>query len=280
MVGYRNDLGDGLRAMEVGSWAKEKHKKLRHYIQASSATRRKYLGPSKAGSIYLDPFCGPGRSAIRDTDEFISGGAITAWEASVASQAPFSEIHIGDIDPVNVRCCKDRLTSLGAKVVAYEGLAEETSSQMVKAINHYGLHLAFLDPFSIGSLNFNIIEALSCLRRMDILLNVNVMDLQRNLGMNRQKEVSDFDNFAPGWQDHISSLPSTSREEARGKVIEHWQGLIRALDMNPSAYFELITADKNQPLYWLTFISRSTFAEHLWNEIRKTQKQDDLFESL
>jgi hypothetical protein len=63
---------DGLPLDEVGAWAKEKHTRLRKYVDISSATRRKWTqGPG--GATYIDLFCGSGRSIIRDTQEKIDG---------------------------------------------------------------------------------------------------------------------------------------------------------------------------------------------------------------
>ena len=48
------------------------------------------------------------------------------------------------------------------------------------AINPYGLHLAFLDPFNLAQLPFSIIERMLRVKRMDMIIHVSVQDLQRN----------------------------------------------------------------------------------------------------
>jgi three-Cys-motif partner protein len=275
MTEYREDPLDGQRSMIVGAWAEEKHDRLRKYIDASRAARRLYLGPQKAGATYIDPFCGPGRSNIRDTERFIDGGAVLAWKESVKSGTPFTEIHIGDLDTENVETCFKRLQALNAPVTKIYGPANETTPNITKVLNPWGLHLSFLDPFNLGTLDIGIIKSLSRLKRMDILVHVSASDLQRNLEKYRKKTVSNLDAFAPGWREKIESLPS--RTEARGRIVEHWKSLIDAMDMHPSAYMELISGDKNQPLYWLAFISRNDLAEHLWNEVRRVTTQAELF---
>jgi hypothetical protein len=54
---------DGLIAEKVGSWAVDKLKIVTDYVYASGGARQKYAG---TGAAYIDPFCGPGRSLIRE----------------------------------------------------------------------------------------------------------------------------------------------------------------------------------------------------------------------
>lgn len=66
---------DGLPIDEVGPWVKEKHERLRKYIDITSATRRKWIqGPG--GATYIDLFCGTGRAIIRDTNEKVDGSPL------------------------------------------------------------------------------------------------------------------------------------------------------------------------------------------------------------
>ena len=61
---------EGLIAEKVGSWAVDKLKIVTDYVYASGGARKKYAG---TGAAYIDPFCGPGRSLIRDTTRSIDG---------------------------------------------------------------------------------------------------------------------------------------------------------------------------------------------------------------
>ncbi len=53
--------------------------------------------------------------------------------------------------------------------------------QVMSAINPYGLHLAFLDPFNLAQLPFRSSRKLLRVKRMDMIIHVSVQDLQRNL---------------------------------------------------------------------------------------------------
>jgi three-Cys-motif partner protein len=80
---------DGLPAEKVGL-GQEKQELLCRYVDISRGARSKFLGPTKAGATYIDVFCGPGRSKIKDTNTFIDGSCVAACRKSVEGGSPFS----------------------------------------------------------------------------------------------------------------------------------------------------------------------------------------------
>lgn len=199
------EADDGLPAEVVGPWAKEKHELLCKYIQISSATRRKYLPPhNQGGAGYVDLFCSTGRCWLKDTNEWIDGSAVAAWKRSVDNETPFTRVIIADADEERLNACADRLARLGAPVVATVGLAKDTAFWARQRIPPHGLNFAFLDPYSLGALDFEIIKTLALIKRMDMLVHVSTMDLQRNQDLYLSADASAFDAFAPGWRDRRS----------------------------------------------------------------------------
>jgi len=269
------DGDDGLPVEIVGIWAKEKQDYLCRYVQISSAARKKYLGPSKGGAAYIDLFCGPGRSFIRETNEFIDGSSVAAWKQSVVAKSPFSKIIVGDADPVRLSATIQRLTVLGAPVVSIDGPASDTAFTAIQKSAGGGLNFAFLDPYSLGALNFEIIQTLSRLRRIDILVHVSAMDLQRNLGANLANEQSAFDVFAPGWSENINIAQSQKR--IRQDVFTYWQTLVAGLGVWTSSEIKLITGSNNQPLYWLLLAARHALAHKFWATASNRDGQASLF---
>ena len=207
------DESDGLPASEVGEWTKEKHEFLRRYLDMSRTTRKKFLDGRSRSATFIDLFCGPGRSRIRETGEWIDGSAITAWKMSQSGGAPFSEIYIADIDDANRTATEERLKRLGAPVRPIAGSAVQAVTEVTESVNPYGLHFAFVDPFSLGALDFRIIRSLSLLKRIDMLILLSKMDLQRNLWQNLNSEESAFDCFAPGWRTSLDR--NHSQQEIR-----------------------------------------------------------------
>lgn len=268
------DGDDGLPADEVGAWAKEKHTYLKRYLDISRGTRKKYIGERKGGAVYFDPFCGAGRSRIRDTKEWIDGGVVAAWKTSLKGGAPFTDIYISDIDEVKLDACTERLRKLGAPVHPIHASAVDAAAQMVSAVSGYALHFAFVDPYNLEALDFRVIQTLSSLKRIDLLIHLSAMDLQRNLSANLAAEESAFDAFAPGWRESV--VTTGTQQEIRRRVVEYWREKVASLGVGPSIEQRLITGEKNQPLYWLLLAARHDLAHQFWKVAANPEGQGSL----
>lgn len=273
---------DGLIASEVGAWAKEKHEYLRRYIHVSSSVRKQWLKDSaqpnklKAGATYIDLFCGSGRSKVKGKDEWIDGSPVVAWKASQLSNAPFSQIYIADSDKENLAACKVRLEKLGAPVIAYNRDAKDALQICSGTLNPHGLHFSFIDPFNLKSLDFKILESLSGFKRIDMLIHLSKMDLQRNLVKNLKEFESDFDAFVPGWREVFDT--NQGLKHVRQQVTDFWIKKVQALGVSTSkdTDWKLITGKNKQPLYWLMLIAKHQLAHQFW-EAAAAEKQEKLF---
>ena len=171
---------DGLLVEKVGPWAKDKLEIVRDYIQISGATRRKYRENRPA---FIDVFCGPGRSLVRSSGEYIDGSSVTAFKQGKHSVEGFATIEISDLEPDLLAAATTRLENLEAPVRPTPGPAVEAVANIVSSLNTYGLHFALLDLHNLGALSFSIIEQLAKLKYVDILVHVSVSDLQRNVDL-------------------------------------------------------------------------------------------------
>jgi three-Cys-motif partner protein len=204
------DPDDGLIIGEVGPWAAEKHERLRKYIQASHGARARFLRPKgTGGASYIELYSGAGRSLITGTNQIIEGSAVVAFKAGRESGQPFSEMHLSDLEVQNSSALAQRITALGGAATTYVRDANIVVDQVMKVINPYGLHLAFLDPFSLAQLPFSIIEKMLRVQRMDMIIHVSVQDLQRNLDKHSRVGRS-LDIFAPGWRDAVDVNQATA----------------------------------------------------------------------
>ncbi len=260
------------KVLEVGDWSIEKHQLLRRYVGASWAARRKW---PKRG--FIDLFCGPGRTRIKDTDIETDGGAVVAWRQTKLNSVEFSDVIIGDIDQDSLMSCEKRLLALNAPVTALLGPAEQTVDEAIKRLPANGLHLAYLDPFNMEHLPFTVIEKLAKFRNIDIVVHFSVMDLQREIELDFLRDASRFENFAPGWKDHVD-VAHLTKQGARSAFVTHWLSLVESLGFRCSKEMPLMTNSKNGPLYRMMFLMRHPLAEKLWNEIARGQKPvQDLF---
>jgi three-Cys-motif partner protein len=267
--------GDPLPLDEVGPWAKEKHERLRRYIDISRAVRRKFLKPRGGGATYVDLYCGSGRALIRDTNEQIDGSPLVSFRCANAGGAPFSEIHIADESEEKCRAAERRIIEAGGNAKVECGSADVTAAEIVRKLNPYGLHFVFLDPYNLGDLPFSVIESFSKLKRIDMLIHVSVHDLQRNFDAYSATTDSPLDRFAPGWREAVD-LRQT-KNAICAAFVEYWISKMTMIGVPPSKHAQLVTGPiKNQRLYWLVFASRHELAKEFWDRIRNVSGQGEL----
>lgn len=255
---------DGMIADEVGSWAKEKHGCLSRYIDISRGVRKQWVSRGDSGTSYIDVFCGTGLSKIRRGD-WIDGGAVTAWKTSLEGGSPFTDVFIADRDSEKRKACAVRLRKLGAPVREINGDAIQAAKRISELVNPYGLHFAFIDPYSLEALDFQIINTLSALRHIDMLVHVSKMDLQRNAMANVKSKHLGFDAFAPGWRNAVNT--AQPQNKLRLDVFNYWRGLVANLGIWPSTEMKLITGGSNQPLYWLLMAAKHDLAGQFWKQV-------------
>lgn len=262
---------DGLPASDVGIWTLEKHERLRKYIDSSRAARRKFKQRT-----YVDLYCGPGRSRVRETAEFVDGSPLVAWEAGNKHGAQFTEFLLADSNDAYLEAARTRLQSLGAKVRTFHGEAETVVDRVIHALDPAGLHLALLDPFRLGDLPFAVIERLASVKRMDLLIHVSAMDLKRDLhNYLRTDGPKHLDRFAPHWRDKVDT--GQRPELIRVAIFEHWKGLLKQLGTSANECVEAVENSKSAELYWLVFVARHKLAHKLWSEIANVTPQRRLF---
>lgn len=263
---------DGLPLDSVGVWAKEKHQRLRHYIDITRGVRRKWV-EGTGGATYIDPFCGTGRALVRETGERIDGSPLLAFKTARDCKVPFSKIYIADESEQSCQIAEQRLTNAGAPVALEIGPARDTAARIAERLNKDGLHLIFLDPFSLEDLPFSVIQTFAALKYVDMLIHVSAQDLQRNLARYSASSVSPLDSFAPGWRDFVDL--DQGKAATRAAFIAYWLSKTEALGFPPGR-FELISGSKNQKLYWLVLISRHKRAGEFWDKIRNISGQGEL----
>jgi three-Cys-motif partner protein len=263
---------DGLPVEEVGDWIDEKHRVLRAYVSLHGAVRKSRYGEHQ--NVYIDPFCGPGRALVRGTTRYVHGSPLVAWLASVEADAPFQAIYIADEDEDRRTLCLQRLERLNAPVVEIFGNAVAAAKAITPKIDSYGLHLAFIDPYSLGELRLELLAELAKVRRMDMLVHFSAQDLFRNLELNIALERKIFDAFAPGWQPYVAQ--NLTREDQRKAVFEYWKTLVvEKLGMETSARLEQIRNNQNRDMYWLLLIARHELAQKFFKIVLSLKPQRD-----
>lgn len=263
------DPEDGLRRDLVGAWCEEKHLRLRHYIDITHGVRRRFL---RNRPSYIDLYCGTGKSRIRDGEQVMDGSALVA-ATEADKRHSFSEIHVADADAESVSACFERLKSrTQSDLFRYAGPATSTAKQVVSKLNPWGYHVAFLDPYGLDALPFTVVQELARINRMDLIMHISEMDMQRNV-IGKQ-DLRMLEAFAPGAAAAIDL--SQSAFNLKLQIIAHWKELLKQLGYKVSDNMERVRGVKNQPLYWLAFASRHPLGDDLWGEVSKVGPQRSL----
>ncbi|UFZ03042.1 three-Cys-motif partner protein TcmP [Bradyrhizobium ontarionense] len=267
------DPADGLVVSEVGEWAEEKHARVRRYIELASVARKDYLPPPvwRAGASYIELFSGPGRSLVRDTDRIIDGSPLVACKAAQANKTPFTEMHLNDMESANSAAVGQRLKAIGGNPICYSRPAIAAVDDIIASLNPGGLHFAFLDPFNLEALSFDLVRKLSQLKRVDMLIHVSVQDLQRNSDKYSAPGSNVLETFAPGWRKVVD--PSQANRPFRAALMAYWMQEIEKLGKAPARGVELVRGSKDQPLYWLVFVSGHQLAQKFWEAIRRDPRE-------
>jgi three-Cys-motif partner protein len=121
-------------------------------------------------------------------------------------------------------------------------------------------------------LSFDLLTSLAKFKRMDILVLISAMDLFRNIDQQSAGEASEFDDFAPGWRDHVPvTLPQPER---RMKVMEYWAACVaEKLQLDASSEMHPVKNSVNRLIYWLLLLSRHELAQKFWKIVLKGRPQ-------
>jgi three-Cys-motif partner protein len=247
--------------MVVGAWAQEKHDLLAEYIVATRHMRKRFTRRT-----YVELFCGPGKVWYEHRGPY-PGSALRAWEASRLDGAQFTEVYINDLDPENVAACRRRLEEAGARVIALNMPADQAGPAILERLGG-GLHLALLDPFSIGVLPWTLVGPFATHPKMDIVVNVNISDLRRNLGRNIVGDAHDVDGFCPNWRSALTGVGS--KVEQRLRVFQCWLDRLKTAGAEYSREMPLVRDSRLRVgKYHLVFAAHHPAPIRVWSDLAK-----------
>jgi len=262
-------LNDGLFARRVMPWFKEKHRLLYEYVKMFAGPRRAF--PS---SFFLDLYCDYGKCVDQETGQAHDGSTLVALKAMQEAGASFSRVYVNDLKREAVEACASRCSAEGFEVIALNLDAKDAVDEVARRERGRGLNLAFLDPFSLGSLPFSIFQQLSQIGKTDMMVHVSIYDLRRNFAHFTREMLDGLDRFAPDWRDHYD--PNASIDTNQRAVIDHWSQMLY-----DRGYLET-KRWKNMPdsgplLYRLVLLAKEETALRFWNGALDANPQRRLF---
>ena len=246
---------DGLPALSVAEHAKEKEYTLKN-ITGIFTQAMKYKWPGRL--YYVDPFCGPGKCLIRNSEEETDGSPI------IAAGAPFSYYYFADRNGRCISALKKRVEGmkLSEKTIGYyTGEANETIDEILKGLppERESLGLAFLDPWA-WDVSFENLKKLTRGRRLDILINFNIGYIKRNWW----EQSSTMDSFLNLTTDHREVFRTKTGEVPDARtLLDHYEEELRKLGYRYTADDRAITNSNNTPLYHIIFGSKHELGKKL-----------------
>lgn len=249
----------------MGSWVPAyKHTYLAKYLHATQHAWKKW--PHR---VLIDPFSGPGRVQVKGEQSTRDGGAVVAARQLKEDGAPFTLALVGDLAPDRAPACARRLEALGVQSRPFIGKAVDTVRQMVDSVPRGALALAYVDPYSLEYLDFEILKAVSSLPKVDLAVHFSTMDLARNVEFEFDPNGrARFDGTAPGWQKRVD-LKKMTKAEARLEFFNYWLELVQGLGFTCSKTMPLVPNDTGHSIYRLVFFARHDLPLRVWGDVAK-----------
>lgn len=249
---------DGIDVMCVGNWVMDKYRILNDYLEILT----KGLGKTWTELYYVDLFCGPGRSRIRQTGVEIDGSPL------IALKKGFTDFIFVDLNKINLECLGKRAGQFGKRIATITGDCNNVVTEITSSIPDKSLGIAFVDPFGLD-FNFDTYAALTRNKRMDLIINFPIgMAIKRNLRSERK-----LDAFlgGVGWKhggdessraNHITNFFKKNLEEIGYKYQSN---------QDETSYMGEVDVKNTRQnlLYYLLYASKHPLGLRLWNQSRK-----------
>lgn len=233
------------------------HKKF--YIEGYTGIVTKTMKDKWKYLAYIDNYCGPGVCWVEGSGEFVTGSPLIAME----TQPEFTHFAFVDKDSVCVEALRERAAARGYDPQIHCGDSNDPAviDWIRSAVpRQHTLALALLDPQGC-TLEPATIRALSRDRRMDLMINLPVQGLVRNLGAG---------NFASIERVLGPDYPKCPPNEWRLAVREHYKDMLRALGYEYSSSKEVRAEGNRTPIYDFILASKHRLGKKLFDGVTKT----------
>ena len=259
---------DGLPVRESGVWIEKKHKPLVYYSEIFNQAMKDKDWNER---IYFEPFAGPGRCLIRETNKEESGSPLRVLETNF-TKFIFVEMNKHAAEALAARIEGHRNAS---KVEIWCGDCAEAIRKVV--FPPRSLTFTFIDPTRIGHAPFELILTLAAKARSDILLNIPTgTDIKRNLHnyLTRSGHEAPLTKYlgSEGWK----NVPSNTASNFCRGFLKLYETQLRGIGYEFVGNLQQVTTPGNVPLYYLFFASKNQLGEKFWNETLKRVNEPEL----
>lgn len=249
---------DNLVLRPSGPWIDRKYHYLRKYLDIlTKGMKKRWSG----ALTYIDLFAGPGRCLIVPGQVERNGSPLLALGREFARYV-FVESDPRCLEALRKRC---DASPQHPKIIFLAG----DCNAVIDQVKPDGLSLAFIDPTGID-IHLKTIETLSRGHQVDLLINVQVMDIRRNL-VRYRRPGSKLDRFLGGGIE-------TQTLRTPHDVIALYKKRIHALGYGTVEFKDIMVrnVERNAPLYFLLFASKHPRGLDFWSKITAKDESGQL----
>lgn len=277
---FFNAEDDGLELPIVGSWAKQKYRIVYEYNELFSVGMKKYWDQR----VYIDLYSGAGKAKIEKSNRVLYSSPLLALKVPMPyDQYIFCDKNTKYIDVLEKRV---NLEFRDANVNFVRGDCNEKVDEILSLLpkpsyNNKVLTFCFVDPFAL-IVKFNSIKKLSE-RFVDFLVLLAFgMDGTRNIQLYLKDNNNRIDDFLGSneWRKKWRKAEIEGVNLVKFLADEFTEKMV-SLNYKSEAinnFISIRSDEKNLPLYYLGFYSRSPRGYDFWKKVKKRNEHPDLFE--
>ncbi len=282
---YLRNEADELQPRDSQDYAKDKLTILKGYMaRFTTAMKDK---PWRALN-YVDLQAGPGKNKFSPSGDIMLGSPLLAF----TTRFPFNNLFLVEMGPTEFEALETRVgaSDRRERVKLFNddcNLAVDTIVERIRQIDEEyiegiwpSLNLAFLDPEGL-EIEWQTVEKLASLQRMDLIINFSTSGITRNAGMAaQQKEDTIFDRFfgTRDWRLVYNQARRGGSSVVRRELIDFYLDRLNAM-----GYVETKREEKefknvqNVQIYTMIFASKNDLGIKFWNGAVQEVRQPPLF---
>jgi len=255
-TGYIVEGSDGLPAIMIGPWAKDKL----FYVKRICNIFNSGMKNSWHTRVYIDLLTGPGSCIVRGTGEEIPGSALLALQCAV----PFTHYFFNDLKPELVAALESRSANCSyATVRCFNRDCNAAVDEMLPDLPEGSLDLCFIDLLK-WEMRFESIKKLTQGRNMDLLITFHVGSIRRTI----DRSIGSLDEFfpTPDWQEKYKEDMGRGTKPERALLNLYEAGLSEIGYKYVSDHI-LERNSRNARMYYLVFASRHPRGADFWYKV-------------
>jgi three-Cys-motif partner protein len=261
---------DGLCTPTVREWSLDKYRLVGSYCDIfTSGMKNKWNQ-----LVYIDLFAGAGYARIKEKNKTYLNSALIAMSTPI----PFTKYILCEQDDerfeaLSIRVNRD-FSHLNFHLIHCDSNNE--ISEIVKSIPSFRrgntlLPFCFVDPYSLN-LRFNTISSLGQNLMDFLILQALHMDANRNFEAYLNEENTKIANYLgiDNWRERFEKSGYCYRRNFIKFLADQYQEQMSKLGyQNTKLMHQIRSNEKNLPLYYLSFYSKSPRGVEFFNEVKQ-----------